>query len=185
MRKPLSFGLVLLAWFGALTTPARAQDIAQSFSELRLLIREGDRVVVTGTAGDAVRGRVESLSATSLVLARDGRLQTWSEADVVSIRQRRGDSLANGALIGLAAGVGTVLVATAALRDASEEIEPGFTALAAGVYGAAGAGIGAGIDALITSEYVVFERGRSAPVAVHIAPLLGRGTRGIGVAIAF
>ena len=125
------------------------------------------------------------MTATSLVLARDGRLQTWSEADVVSIRQRRGDSLANGALIGLAAGAGTVLVATAFLREASEDVDAGFALFAAGVYGAAGAGIGAGIDALITREHVVFERARRSPVAVHIAPLLGRGTRGIGVTIAF
>ena len=184
MRKTLSFGLAVLVGLGALAAPARAQGVAQSFTELRLLIRAGDMVTLTGVKGDDVRGRVESLTATSLVLARDGRLQTWSEADVVSIRQRRGDSLGNGALIGFGVGVGTVLVSALA-DDSLRQNDYGFVAVAAGLYGGIGAGIGVGIDALIAREYVIFDRPRSARVDVRIAPMLGRGIRGLGVSIAF
>lgn len=186
MRKTLSFGLVVLAWLGAVAAPASAQGVAQTFTELRLLIREGDTVAVASVKDDdVVRGRVESLTATSLVLARGGRLQTLSEADVVTIRQRRGDSLSNGALIGLAAGLGTVLVGAAILASGSEEVDGGGVAILGALYGGAGAGIGAGIDALITREYVIFERPRSARLDVRIAPMLTHGVRGIGVTIAF
>jgi len=85
---------------------AHAQGVASTLRELQLLVRPGETVTVTDAQGREVQGRIETLSPSLLALSdRSGRHE-WTEADIVSIRQRKGDSLANGALWGLAVGAG-------------------------------------------------------------------------------
>ena len=80
------------------------------------------------------------------------------------------DSLVNGTVIGAAAGAGFGLLFTHAVRDS--DLSAGQYAYGAVVFGAIGAGIGLGVDALI---------GRSAKPAVRaprlvFAPAVGRTT---------
>jgi hypothetical protein len=142
---------------------------------LRLLVRPGDTVSVTDVNGREVSGRITDLSASSLALTVEGSPREWREAEVATIKQRRGDSLANGALIGLGVGAGVAAVGIAMWVN-SDTYEGETTAgEAVGVtflYGGLGAAIGTGIDALITRRQVVFERRSASGVSVQIAPMV-------------
>ena len=70
--KALLVGVLCLAVLAA-TATAEVQGIANSFTELRLLVRPGDTVSVTGTAGGEVTGKVADLSASSLALVVNGQ----------------------------------------------------------------------------------------------------------------
>jgi hypothetical protein len=85
----------------AASSIAHAQGIATSFNELRLLVRPGDTLGITSTAGSQVTGKLVDLSSGVLVMRVGEGRQEWREGEVATIRQRRGDSLANGALWGL------------------------------------------------------------------------------------
>ena len=167
----------------AASSIAHAQGIATTFNELRLLVRPGDKLAITTTAGPEVTGRLVDLSAGRLVMRVGDGQQEWREDDVATIRQRRGDSLANGALWGLAWGAGTALVGVisgAAERDGGVgSVELTLIAFSCGF----GAGIGTGIDALITKRVVIFERAGSA--RLHLAPILGHGRRGVALSVGF
>jgi hypothetical protein len=173
--------LLIAAWsIGA--APAFGQGVAHSFSELRLLVREGQTVTVVDATGREVKGRIASLTETTLVLGTGGG-RTWQETDVATIRQRRQDSLGNGALVGLACGVG--LVGVAALSSDVSGPDADWALLGAVFYGGLGAGIGVGIDALITREQDVF-RGPARGPQVRLQPLWQpTGGRGLRVAIVF
>lgn len=164
----------------AAAMPAAAQGIANSFEELRLLVRPGDTITIRSSAGAEVTGKIDSLSRSSLVL-RDGERREFLEADVTSILQRRGDSLVNGALWGMAAGAGFIAVAAAASCEGDCD---GFVVAAALVYSGLGAAIGIGIDALVMSRYVVYEKARRS-VAWRVSPLLTPRRQGVAVTLSF
>jgi hypothetical protein len=54
-------------------------------------------LIVTDSAGIETTGKIASLSPSSLTLLSDGLRREWREIDVATIKQRRADSLANGA----------------------------------------------------------------------------------------
>jgi hypothetical protein len=85
------------------------------------------------------------------------------------------DSLLNGAVIGAAAGAGAGVAFTHAGRDS----DLGFSQYADGglVFGALGAGVGVGVDALLDRV----SSGPGAPRRVRIAPTVWRGVRGVVV----
>lgn len=155
---------------------AAAQGIANSYQELRLLVRAGDTVTVTDNGGQQVSGRITDLSASSLALMVDGRPRQFAESEVATISQRRGDSLANGALIGLVIGAALPaigLVVAVNRDDYDDDVSGGEVAAIIAVYGGLGAAVGVGIDALITRRMVIFERRSTSGVTFAIAPLVG------------
>ena len=168
----------------AASSVAHAQGIANSFNELRLMVRTGDSLSVISNEGREVNGKLIDLSSQSLSIRVGDSQQEWQEGDVAMIRQRRHDSLANGALWGLAAGVssgGLLAAGLAALGGGGRE---GTVALVAAAFGAMGAGIGAGVDALIAKRVPIFER-RSAGTSVGVTPILNTGRTGARVSIRF
>jgi hypothetical protein len=154
--------LMLWGWPAAAYAQADAgSGVAASFEQLQVLVKPGNTVTVTDAAGSQVSGRIESLSPSVLSLDLSGARRDFSETDVNAIRQRRGDSLANGARWGFGVGAGLaslVLVAFATCDICDGEVEPGVAAAVVGLYGAMGAGIGVGIDALIRREQTIFRR---------------------------
>jgi hypothetical protein len=148
--------LLLLLWIAAAPATAWAQGIAKTLDELRLITRPGDTVTVVDNGGVEVSGRITTLSPASLVLQVNGASREWKDAEIRTIRQRRGDSLGNGAWWGL--GIGAGLAGLAVAATGVEDGEAGYAALAVAVYGGLGAAVGVGIDALITRKYVIFER---------------------------
>ncbi|MFN8059502.1 MAG: hypothetical protein U0Q12_10070 [Vicinamibacterales bacterium] len=152
---------IVLAIAGLLVAavPVSAQAPATSFESLVARLRVGQRIWVTDAAGREVRGRIERLSASGLVLRARG-LETFAAADVRRVRARARDSLRSGTLIGLGIGgaFGTAWCAGAIADDSGDidarvECAEGFT-----VFPALGALIGLVVDALIPGRArVVYE----------------------------
>ena len=95
----------------AAPTPARAQVVPNTFTDLPVLLKPGDRVTVIDSSGLETSGRVGELSTTSMSIRGRQGDRRFGEADVVVIRQLQSDSLLNGTLVGVAIGVGIGLVA--------------------------------------------------------------------------
>ena len=155
---------------------ASAQAPASSFEELRQVLKNGQRVVVTDTrghqtTGDVVRGSPTDQSIT--ILAPEPRRFT---ADIVA-EVRTSDRLLNGALIGSA--VGTCLAVWDYAVDPSEPGNAAIFALAIGL----GTGIGTGIDALIESR-LLYRRQRQSST-LNVSPLVSRNRRGVLVSVRF
>lgn len=181
MTNRLRVGLALALTAG-LPAAAGAQGIAESLHELRLLVRPGETVTVVETSGREVTGRIETLSASQIVLSTSGGRQQWHDGDLRSIRQRRGDPLGNGALIGLGVGAGLGLAGGLALDDGDDA---GLVASVTLVYGGLGAAIGVGVDALITRQYVIYEPSGTPRAQVRIQPLLTPRRQGVRVSLSF
>jgi hypothetical protein len=177
---------LLCALLTAIAQTATAQEVAGSFEQLQVLVKPGDTVTVRDASGVETKGTIAALSSSTLaLLAADTRLEL-SENDVSAIKQRRSDSLANGALIGLAIGAGAsaaLMIAVGA--EEGEEMEVGFALMAIGIYGAIGTGIGVGIDALIKKEHVIFRRQPTTELQVGIAPWLTTQRKGVLVTLRF
>ena len=92
---------------------------------------------------------------------------------------RQSDSLLNGALIGAGAGVASMLFICTRmepLRNCGDD----FGTLA--TFGAIGAGVGMGIDALIRKTVY---RSASGSTELHATPIIGRRAKGIRLAVRF
>ncbi|MDH4062814.1 MAG: hypothetical protein OEW19_00330 [Acidobacteriota bacterium] len=182
IRTATMLGLCLVA----LPPLVVAQGVAKSFDELRLLVRAGDTITITDLTGREVSGKISDLSASSLTLLADSRPQEWRESDVATISQRRGDSLANGALTGLVVGAGLAAVAIAIEVNRTEVgVSAGEGALVVGIYGGLGAAIGTGVDALITTDQVIFEKQSASGAWLRVAPFLTPTRAGARVSIGF
>ena len=150
---------------------AGAQErTARSFEQLQMLVHSGDAITIADGTGAETSGRILSLTASELVVsARDGR-RIFHGGDEIRVRQRRGDPLSNGAWIG--AGVGVGLVALAAAGDDTGDIDAPFVLAASGIYAAMGAGIGAGVDAIIRGRHVIYDNTSRSPASVSLIPWL-------------
>ena len=177
-------GIVLIASLAP--APAAAQPAADA---RRANVSQGVRVRVTDEGGRTFTGRVAAISDSGLTL-KDGsdRVEILYPA-IVKIDRTR-DRLWDGALGGLAIGAGIGLLAMAAEdKETSCQPEAWFCGASFGpppstvvlLLGGIGAGIGAGVDALIGGKKTLYERGRQ----VHIAPLVGRGKAAARITVAW
>jgi hypothetical protein len=146
----------------AITVPvcAQAQELAGSFDQLRVLIKEGERIRVTVATGTDVSGTVVDLGPSILSLQVDGARRNFTESDVTTIRARRSDSLVNGAAWGFGIGAALGALGGAALAG-SDGASVALIPIAALIYGGIGVGVGVGIDALIAGEQLIYSK-RSA-----------------------
>ena len=164
---------------------AEAQEIAGTFDQLRVLVKSGDTITIVDDAGRETTGTVAELSPTSLGLLVRSQRRDLTASEINTIRQRRPDSLANGAKWGFGIGAGIGLLAGLAI--ASEYDEGDDSALVffgALIYGGIGSGIGAGIDALMSTNQVIYAR-RAASARITVRPLIKPQRRAVVVAIGF
>jgi hypothetical protein len=166
-------------------TRVGAQGVASSFDQLGVLVKPGDKITVVDVAGREAEGRLGKLSRDRLTLITPAGPRDLGEVDVALIRQRRGDSLTNGAVIGAAAGTAYFLTLAAILKDSDGGDVIVSTAIAGGVLAAGmGAAAGAGIDALITHRQVIYRKNTGGN-RVSVSPVFGRGRRGAAVTVKF
>jgi hypothetical protein len=165
------------------TAPIDAQERARpsvpsSFDQLRVLTAPGRRISVVDANGERYTGTIAELSSSLLSVRVGKELRQLRESDVLMLRQRRDDTLRNGALWGLGtgAGVGIAMCGTC-------HIGPGL--MMAGIYGGLGAGIGVGIDAIIRGQATVFERPGASGTKVTVAPRLSPSHQGVMVSVKF
>lgn len=183
--KYLTIGGVLFLLLCNGATRVEAQEVASSFDQLAVLVKPSDTITVVDLTGGETKGRIGKLSRDALTLVTSAGPRQFGEVDVATIRQRRGDSLKNGAIIGAVAGTAYFVTVAALLRDSDggDVIVP--TAIAGGVISAAmGAAAGVGIDALITRKRVIYQRA-SGGGTVSISPLFGHERRGAAVTVKF
>lgn len=157
---------------------------AGTFDQLRMLVKPGDTVLVNDASGRGLRGRIVSLSSSSLRIDVNGILHDFAQNDVRVIRQHRRDPLSNGATIGALIGAG---FATAAIISfcRNDECGPGAAVWIVGVYAAIGAGAGVGVDALIVREKTIFRAAQPGSARLRLEPLIRRGTKSLSVILSF
>jgi hypothetical protein len=184
IRTTIGGAVFLLLCAGA--TRADAQGVAASFDQLSVLVEPGDKITVVDMAGREVEGRIGKLSRDGLTLVTKEGAWHLGERDVAKIRQRRSDSLQNGAIFGAAAGAGYGVALLAILTSMSDGGGPIPAGVVAGmvVFTGIGAGAGAGIDALITRRQVIYEQPRGGS-QVSISPLFLDGRRGVALSVKF
>jgi hypothetical protein len=139
----------------------------------------GTTVWITDFNGLEERARVVGLDGDIVTTTAGGETRRRRTTDIMRIKARRSDSLVNGALIGAGAAIASGLLLCRAMEpwDVCNDAGPIVR------FGAFGAGIGIGIDALIRGRRTVYEaRGSSR---LDFAPLLGRGAGGVQVSVRF
>lgn len=144
MRRTIALFIALMSMAAA----AHAQAPATSFGELPSRLSIGETVFVTNRTGKTVKGTVQQVSETTLVLRRSTDDVTLTASDVQRI-SRRGHTLRNGALTGLAAGfvLGGMLAATADDCAYTCLSSPGGVLAFGGIFGSIGLGVGAVVGA--------------------------------------
>jgi small nuclear ribonucleoprotein (snRNP)-like protein len=176
--------------------PAKAPvPLAASWDAVPRSLAPGVTVVVKTGDGRSTKGRLRGVSGSAIVV-ESGKTMTIPAADVASIERRRGGrSVVNRAAVG-GAGLGAVLaVLVAGGAMATEycdcdsgyatERERGNALFGALVAPAIGAGIGAGIGLMVPGKRTAVYRQPVGPAGVSLAPIAGRGQRGVALRVAF
>ena len=148
-------------------------------------VKPGDKISVVDVTGREADGRIGTLSRDTLTLVTEAGPRLLGEGDVAQIRQRRDDSLKNGAIIGAVAGTAYFVTAAALLRDSDGGDVIVGTAIAGGVlFAGMGAAAGVGIDALIARRQVIYQKPGGGS-RVSVSPLFRHGRRGAAVSVKF
>ncbi|HEY7441306.1 MAG TPA: hypothetical protein VH701_02715 [Vicinamibacterales bacterium] len=176
-----SIAIALLLSLAAATS--EAQTLAGSFEQLQVLVKPGDTISVTDSTGREVQGKVASVSPSSLALLVQGTRRDLSETEVRKIRQDRQDSLANGAKWGLCIGAGLGLAAGVAVASGDGNASALIPILAL-VYGGLGAGVGAGLDAMVLGNQVIYFKPASS-AKVTVSPLVTSDRKGLFLTVGF
>ncbi len=156
--------------------------VATTFVDLAPAVNVGRRLVLTTTDGATVRGCLEGLDGSRLLIRTGDGIRTFSERDVREVR-RRGDRLWNGALIGLGAGaLGGMLFGASRPGCAGESICGGIGFLAGAPLGSL---IGLTVDALMPHDDLLYARPGTQSRRWFVEPLIGVRGYGARSTIAF
>jgi hypothetical protein len=149
------------------------------FKELATQVSAEDRIIVTATDGRPVKGRLVSVSDTELRLATHGTVREFRAVDVDRVDRIRPDGLKNGALWGLAAGLGAAFLAPPLFNDFIK-IDDADTAIVLALFVLPGAGATAGIviDKSITDSVLIYVRRR-----IELSVAFGVAERASGASV--
>jgi hypothetical protein len=185
------YSLPLAVLFALSVTPASAQPrTAQDFSGLA----SGRTVIVATDSGVETSGRLLRLSDEELTLKVGDRDQTFVRTQVAAIYER-GDSIKNGALIGLMTGAALGAAAGTnttcggfwvGLRPCSFNEKVRFAMVGGAIFGSIASAIGIGIDAMIPGRHLLYEKPTDATTpAISIAPSLSRSRAGLSTRVSW
>ena len=185
MNASLAAALTVVMTLTLVLAPvaATAQEPVKSFDQLNTRLKVGDTIWVTDAQGREVKGKIQGLGAASLTLEARTPL-SFAASDVRVIQERRPDSVKNGGLWGL--GVGDAL-SLLVLTAGGGACGGGCAASTFVVYGAMGAAIGVGIDALNPGKkQAVYRAPGSLPSArLSFAPVITPRHKGVAVSFSF
>ena len=173
---------------GATAPAASTQENAE---EIRRVVKAGHKVSILDDQGREVTGRIGELTADAVTLLVGSERTDVPYNRILRI-DRPHDGLSNGAMIGF--GIGAALGFAAVLSEENDDCDPspffgcGDPTAAAYVVaplfvGGIGAGVGVAVDALIRRDRNLYRR--PGVTAVSVSPALGRGRRGIAVAVSW
>ena len=184
--------VVLLAAM-TMPSPAGAETVARSLEELGLRTRPGQKVQVLERSGRLTEGVITEISESSVtVFAFENR--TLPAEDILRV-DREGDSVKNGILIGVAAGVAGGALIKAYYSSLPEEQKQGVdecppcdslpTMMVTGAM--SGAFWGWLVDHLKKGRTPLYEAplARTSRATVSVTPVVGKGRRGLTVAVGF
>lgn len=171
-------------------TSSGAQSPATTFDELRLVLHDGNDVVVTDSNGRRTRGKLVSVTTSSLdlvverprfLILRERSNQSFTDTVVTTVT--RIDSRREGVIVGFFAGFVPVMHVPCDSRDDGGSCA--FAKIAYGpVCGVLGAAIGMVIDGSINK--VVYRTGAPVrPVTITLSPLLNAKTTGASLSLRF
>ena len=170
------------------TSAVQAASAQSDADRIRQRVKEGQKVRITDDQGREWHGRIGTLAPDNLTVVTHDRQRTDLPYETILRIDRPHDSLANGALIGLASGAAFGLSLVIAEEH---DCEPGYFYCSdptAGAYiaaplvlGGLGAAIGVGIDALIRKDSNLFQRTGGARVT--LAPAVGPRLRAVMVSV--
>ena len=166
---------------------AKAQGVSDSFDALQGRVNSGARVVVKDQTGRETEGVLTALTASGISLTVGNDQRQWRAAEVSELR-RRGDSVKNGALIGIGIGLGAGVAGGMAMGAwmSNEGGNAGGAFIAMSALGAGiGAAAGAGFDGLRQGQTVLFRRASSGRGSVSLAPLVTPTVRALHVTMRF
>jgi hypothetical protein len=152
VRNSIAFVVVAVAL--ACPASAFAQRLTSTLDQLSLVVSKGDLVTVQDQSGTQTRGKIVEVRTDRVVIDIEDNVRTWSADELREVRKRTKDSVLNGAIIGAAIGGG---LTSLAYLDNECRGDP-ICAKAVVVYAAIGAAAGAGIDALIRANRVIYRR---------------------------
>jgi len=163
-----------------------ARPRVAAFDQLPTALRPGDTVWVADVSGREVKGRLLSLSASSLALQTGGETRDLSAERVANVFVRGPNPLKNGAITGLVVGSGLTIAIGCAVSGCGFEGFPGTVLVVGGM----GAAIGVAIDAAIPGKKtLVYSAPGSATAwparAVSIAPFFDGKRTGVLLAVRF
>lgn len=181
--------LLAIGWILTLAIPATAaaQSTTGTFDTLERQLKPGDQVIITEAGGRRVKGRLLGVDGTSLELlvdeGYDERSLTLPSANVSTVR--RNDSLLNGFLIGLGAGLagGEIWVYNVCgPRGYDDECRAIATPIGWAAFGGGGAVIGTLIDKFTTRLLYKAPDGRAS---LHVQPIVAKTQQGLRVSWSF
>jgi hypothetical protein len=173
-RSTAVLGALVLNLVLALAPAAQAQELAGNFDQLRVLIKPGETIRVQDSTGQYVKGRFLDLSPDAIRILVDGATRELNAGDVDVVTASRHGDVGKGARIGFATGAGFgALIGTLLVTNGCGSQCIPFFVLGTLTYGGMGAGIGAGLSAMSTSQHVIFARAGAQP-RITIAPLVDR-----------
>ncbi|HSL22861.1 MAG TPA: hypothetical protein VK886_15120 [Vicinamibacterales bacterium] len=136
---------------------------------------------ITDSGGREEKTRIVGVSGDVVTTTAGDEVRRFRVNDVTRVRVSRSDSLVNGALIGAGAAVASGLFlcrTTEPWENCVDDAGPMIR------FGAIGAGIGIGIDALIRGRRTIYDAGRRSPV-LHASPIVARHGGGLQVSLTF
>jgi hypothetical protein len=188
MNASLAAALTVVMTLTLVLAPAAAtaQEPVTSFDQLNTRLKVGDKVWVTDAQGREVQGKIHSLSPDALTLEARTPL-SFVPSDVRVIQERRPDSVKNGALIGMGAGMAVGIVSMFTLDF--EGCSFGCVAAVLGYFGGIGAGAGALVDAMVPGKKQAVYRAPGAAGAssarFSLAPVITPRHKGFAVSFSF
>ena len=167
--KQFSVLLVFLI-FGSISL--LAQEPADSFDQLHLLLGQGDKVTVVDMSGNTIKGRVERVEPNALDVRVKDEVRSFRENDVRQINQKRHDSVLNGILIGAGIGFAGTLPINLGI---AEDDEKGLAVAASALWGLIGGCIGGLVDFSVTQKQLVYFRPKKS-ISWSIRPFYSNST---------
>jgi hypothetical protein len=176
--QPAVLVVCVLTWPGN----SYGQEVASTLDQLRVVLAPGSEIHVLTTDGRSIDGTFDRVSGSSLAFSVHGYERILTQDDILRIRQRRDDTLANGARHGFLAGATMGFLVGAALQG--EVRSAALIPVSMGLYGGIGAGIGVGIDALIRHDRTIYDATASRHT-VSVAPVVQSARKGVAVTVGF
>ena len=141
----------------------------------------GTTVWITDASGREERTRIIDVTGGIVTTNAGGDVRRLRASDITRVRVRHADPVLNGALIGAGAAIASGLAFCRLMEpweNCRDDVGPMLR------IGAAGAGVGIVIDALIRGRRTVYEAPRGS-ARLSVAPIVARNAGGLHVSLSF